>query len=319
MDSAPGETADFLISSATRHGQPVSPAMLKQWRDAGLLPRPVQRSQGRGKGTATVYPAGTTAQLRRILDIRAEDGQAGRRFDRDAAFWRLWWEGWAIEPRQVRARLTDALTGWELALTAFADDDDGSLTDSFRTARLPPLLARARKRVGTSKMDTVAALMRGSLDGTAPGRWQDDDDASTLLTALGLDGAVRSLAPDAPRFTADLAGDLHRFGRAVAPNALRLALDAAVPGDIDQARTDLRSIIEAFRVVWHVAGTLFTASGNASNTGEDLFTIREQDGLDYLPVATLLMLALRRDGTYAGAFDALRDLTALGRAVQERQ
>ena len=50
-----------LLEVAKVAGFVVTPQQLARWHRVGLLPRPVQRGQGRGRGTVTLYPGGRRA------------------------------------------------------------------------------------------------------------------------------------------------------------------------------------------------------------------------------------------------------------------
>lgn len=307
MEGVQGETAQTLIAAAAERGGSVSSAMLAKWRAAGLLPRPVQRSLGRAHGTVTVYPDGSTAQLLRLLTIRAEPG----RFDPERALWRLWWEGWPVDAERVRALLAKVLDAWEGDLVAF-QDGDGAILDAFETGRLPSLLAKTRKRAGTAAMPTVAALVLGALAGEAPESWQDDDDGQALLRALGFAGAIRGLGPaEARRFTADLAGTLRRFGLAVSPAAMRDALDSAGSAGLSMARADLRSVVTGARVLWRVIAPTLPES----TTGRDLLDAPNGQLLEMLPGAVLVVLALGRVPAYRRMLDALRTAAAVAESL----
>lgn len=243
MDSTPGDTADFLISSATEHGQAVTPAMLKQWRDAGLLPRPVQRPLGRGKGTATIYPAGTGAQLRRVLDLRSEQMAAGRRFDRNAAFWRLWWEGVPVDSALVRIRLGRMVDDWEVHTAQWRDlstvpEERNAEIDRLAHGSLPEPLKVVRHRVGGS--GPFAALTKTLLN--VAGSGFASFQAYPGVDADDLEGDVR-LGFDLDRvdwFSGDLRTDLSNLSRTLHPETLRHALDSASDDDLQAARDECR-------------------------------------------------------------------------------
>ncbi|MBA3274576.1 MAG: hypothetical protein H0T72_02185 [Chloroflexia bacterium] len=310
MEEYTGETAESLVQAASEAGHRVSPVMLKKWRDAGLMPRPSQRSRGRGRGTATIYPPGTTAQLLRLLAIRADRG----RFDPERALWRLWWEGWPIEPEQLRAALDAKLIAWDRALRDYATSDveDGdTAADAFVRAKLPPVLRRARKRAGSQHMPTVATLILDAMAGEAPALWQDEDDASTLFRALGVEPAIRTLAPELHRFMDDMAGTLHRFGQAVSPEVLHDALHSASDKELVTARDDLRKIVAVTQGIWNVAAFLFPKS----NAGRDVLALAPDEAMDALSGAILCTLALRRYPAYADLLDAVTGHGAITSAL----
>jgi hypothetical protein len=131
------EAGSDALAYAASLGYEVSVAQLARWRRAGLLPRPRQQSLGRGRGTASVYPAGTTAQLVALCQMRAEE----RRLDR-LAFW-LWWDGFAVDLAVIRDVLAD---------------DARTLDDEIRQARSGDAQrdASAKPRRGMARASQLA-------------------------------------------------------------------------------------------------------------------------------------------------------------------
>src|SRR5258707_5993855 len=72
------ESRDQVIGYASSLGYIVSAAQLARWHRAGLLPRPRQRPLGRGRGTETVYPPGTSVQVVALCQIKAEEHRLDR-------------------------------------------------------------------------------------------------------------------------------------------------------------------------------------------------------------------------------------------------
>jgi hypothetical protein len=97
------ESRDQVIGYAAEFGYDVSASQLARWHRAGLLPRPRQRPLGRGKGTETIYPPGASAQVVALCQIKDEE----RRLDQVA--FRLWWDGFAIDPELIKAQLAAAI------------------------------------------------------------------------------------------------------------------------------------------------------------------------------------------------------------------
>lgn len=297
MDSQGDETTQSLITVAAKHGHRITPVMLKKWRGLGLLPRPLQRSLGRGQGTETIYPVGSTAQIIRLLEIRAEGG----RFDPERAAWLLWWEAWTIDPDRMRELLEKRLVSWEHGDAAFADDE-GDLLDRFERDRLPQTLAKARKRAGTKAMPTVATLILNAFGGRAQEQWQDADDAPTLLRALGLESIVRSLGPDEADFKAWVARLLRNFGDAVAPRRMREALETTGETELTVARDDLRNIVAFARGIYRVE----SGSLPHSNAGSDVLSMSPDDAIEELPSAVLCIRALRCDSNWQNLLNWFR-------------
>lgn len=308
-----------MIAAAAERGESVSDAKLAKWRAAGLLPRPVQRSLGRARGTVTVYPEGSTAQLLRLLTIRAEPG----RFDPERALWRLWWEGWPVDPAKVRDALGRTLQAWESALGEFGqalDAEDGDPLRAFETARLPPLLAKARKRTGAGAFSTVGRLVLDAAAGrfsgfgsvAAVGRdVSDDDDAAVMDKALGLAGVARAVGVGPSTVGGVIEETMAEYSEAAGVEALRAALEAADDRAVATARADLQAVLTATRAVWG----LFAALDSGSNAGRDLRAWSADDAADSLPGLVLVVMALRRDPTLRPILDYARRWASVGGAV----
>lgn len=243
MDSTLGETADFLIQIATEHDPSGPPPPLKQWRDAGLLPRPKQRGLGREQGSVAIYPAGTGAQLCRVLDLRNEQTATGRRFNRDAAFWRLWWDGVPVDSAQVRTRLRRMVEDWEVHTAPWRDlsavpEKRNAEVDRLAQGPLPGPLKSVRRRVGGP--GPFAALIKTLLDVAGSG-FTDfqtyhcataDDAGQDSLLGLDLDGV--------DWFSGDLRTDFSNLSRTLHPETLRQALHSASDDDLQAARDECR-------------------------------------------------------------------------------
>lgn len=141
MDGDP-EPRDEVIRYAAAFGNKVSAAQLARWHRAGLLPRPRQQPLGRGLGTATLYPSGTSAQLVALCQIREEE----RRLDRVA--FRLWWEGFSVDSQVIRNHLTATIAPMEekvrqaAANAETAKGIDGSLKRALGPRRVETIAAK---------------------------------------------------------------------------------------------------------------------------------------------------------------------------------
>lgn len=111
-----GELARDLLAAAQAAGFPLTDTQLARWHRAGLLPRPQQVSLGRGRGTVTSYPEGTTAQLLALCQIRQSDRSLAR------IGFRLWWDGHDVEPHLVLEPLLAAADEIDVSLRSTEDD-----------------------------------------------------------------------------------------------------------------------------------------------------------------------------------------------------
>lgn len=99
-------TESELIAYATSEGARVTPAQLKRWRHAKLLPPVTRRGLGRAAGTETRYPPEAlrwTVDLWRALQT---DRNLGR------AAWRLWLKGYPLT-EHARVYLITVATAFE--------------------------------------------------------------------------------------------------------------------------------------------------------------------------------------------------------------
>ena len=149
------ESRDDLIKSAASLGYAITAAQLARWHRAGLLPRPSQRSLGRGRGTETVYPAGTSVQLVALCHRKEEE----RRLDRLA--FGLWWDGFTVDP--------DVIKG---LLKASAGSMEGKLCEAVASGQVASTFgAPLRQVLGPQRIAAIDARLHAS----------DPDTGTTVL------------------------------------------------------------------------------------------------------------------------------------------
>ncbi len=275
----------------------------KQWRDRGLFPRPVRRpGRGRKHGKGAIYPAGTTAQVLRILELRADGG----RFDPEQALWRLWWEGWPIRQDQIQRRLQAFVA--ELTQPATAKRD----------GKLPPALTKVRRRAGAGGFEELTELLRILQTGHAPGYWR----FSAALPVLYRIGGIAELRRDVPQADmpdvgpakpgiVPIADSMRRFGQATSLPAFQAVITEAP--DIDQAHRDLHVIATTTRSLWPVVAPLLSGS----TLVREVITQIGHSVWSFLPGTTLYAIALRRDPVFAALLDALQEHEELGKELQD--
>jgi hypothetical protein len=153
------EPRDQVIADAARAGHAITADQLARWHRAGLLPRPRQLSLGRGRGTISVYPAGTGEQVVALCQFKDED----RRLDRVAC--RLWWEGFPVDLALIRRQLLKTADGIAEAMEHAGEVPRGRARgfDAVMTHGLGP------RRLATM----VTAATRPRSDGAARlARWE---------------------------------------------------------------------------------------------------------------------------------------------------
>lgn len=198
-----GETREELIDLARDHGYAVSTAQLARWHRAGLLPRPKQRSLGKGHGTQTVYPSGTGEQLLALCAIHTNE----RRLRYVA--WRLWWAGYEVSLKPIRSFIGDWAAKWDRYVQDLIDPSTGELSesalrslDNIRKARYDyGPLAGAQKAVGPKRFDPVMAVLFKVVSGMFEGYSVDpveknpeEDERRIVQRSLGLDWLSTGIA-----------------------------------------------------------------------------------------------------------------------------
>lgn len=239
-----GESAEELIAVAAAQNFSVSKPQLARWHREDLLPRPVRRSLGRGRGMISIYPLGTRERLLALCAIHREE----RRLP--YVGWRLWWAGGEVPVHQIRVFMEEAATEWQSAVQALAKRGQRSklawdYIDRAATARTDRgTLRRARKRVGSKRFSTFAALMLDAASGTFPDNTEKDDE-DILLRGLGLGRARTDVVGDAqPWFQGDVVQEIRRLSKLLRSVDLPRHLKITSDSDLCQARDDLRSLFQ---------------------------------------------------------------------------
>ncbi len=317
MDVQRDESAESLIAVAGDHGHRVTPVMLKKWRARGLLPRPTTRGLGRPscrddgqkRGSDAIYPLGTTAQLLRLLEIRAEGG----RFDPERALWRLWWENFAIEPSYIWNQLDGKLQPIELwsekwrALTS-----DERIEWMMLPDRLPDPLRTIRDRVGRRGlecvMDVLIRIAAGELT-----IWEDKEERSSVINGLGLDRAKRDrIGVASPWLRGMLDEQLRELATTIRPDRLREALDATKE---ENALCNGRDELQAFLGLLYTVRLTVEPMLGAGALGLGL--IPHPNDLCYAIMPTLFLgwFAFRRDPTLYAGYETLMAFAESGASL----
>jgi hypothetical protein len=190
----PEESRGDLVSAAAAENFHVTPTQLRQWQQAGYLPRPRQRGLGRGKGSETLYPAGSIEQL--LVICRALD----KKRRRVEATWALWWRGSPIPEKLVRElciweieRLEQRIS--DVDFDAAYEDGDAfnpvEIIDAWaRHARLPKPLSSIRKLLGVERFATLTIFGIRAATGARPNlsRNERDLDAKIITKGFGQSG-----------------------------------------------------------------------------------------------------------------------------------
>jgi len=252
MESA-WETREQLLAAAKAAGYPTSASQLGRLYRSGFIPAPEVRALGRGRGTESRYPPGTSARLLRVLEIRASEHRLTH------AAWRLWWEdgGAILSPgRQVLTRAACVLEAQRNNLVELlAGEEAGEpaetavierLYSDVAYGRIRGPLAEARSNVGREQFATAVR----ALTEVAAGRFRstataDKPDETAILVeqALGLGRArTDSLAGSEPWLTGDPGRTFSLLSEIVASRSF-LELAETDNLQLDLARVEIQSLI----------------------------------------------------------------------------
>lgn len=302
-----------IRATALRCDPEFTEVMFKKWRTAGLLPRPMARpGRGRGPGRNSLYPAGTTAHLCRVLELRATTLKAGRRFQPGKVRWQLWWEGWPIETTRIRADLADRCG--EIAALVAAMWCDGQPTafcqdqvTAMAAGNLPSPLRQVRQRVGRERFAATCFLLLELLAGTFTG-WNGPVMRADFLRATGLDrGRQDRIGTAPPWLRGSLDAQLRTLSQLVQPSAMRDALEATTDAGLIEARTELHCLLD----VLHRIRTLVDQLRGPGAFGLALVPDPEQMTPSLQQLLLLGWLSLRRQSELREGYRAIMETAAL--------
>jgi hypothetical protein len=272
------ERREDLLHGAHDAGFELSGPQLGRLHRAGLIPAPRTRSLGRGKGTVSEFPPGSTRRLMRVLQLRERARSLGE------LGWRLWWEDGGSPPPAVRALLSEQASTWECQRADFgallAGEDAGEpaaiarmeaiyhgLEDSRIDGPLGPMRRRTGRGAFASVMRVFAEILTGRFQGftdadapASDGTPAPESTAQLVEVALGINRArTDRLANTAPWFQGAIETDLlalsQMLGRAtIAPYAESHATE------LNAARTELCAFLATIAAIVPVFEQLFGAS-----------------------------------------------------------
>jgi hypothetical protein len=239
-----------------------------------LISEPFHDQNG-GRSSLARYPAGTAERMLRISQLRSSTKQL------DELAWRLWWEGFDVEPDLIRTYLLKRATRWDEQLREIrmvaadtVEDDKGErdVLDEvfFQHLKVGPAMVSARKRLGRGSelyaefSSLLIDLMHGDL-------------SSLERTDLGLfdrpaTGAAVSSADETRR-----AGE-------VAMQAMQSSMDSAFiqlvasldDKEIANARPVALRLLGLISNVGSIVQEVFGGSGHGrDNVGKSLITMAE--------------------------------------------
>ncbi len=181
MDHEADRTKGELLKLAATLG--ISERQFDRWRNAGLLPVPIEvRKLGHAIGSEAVYPSITARQLRRLREFHF--GSKTVKPERRLLFlgWKLWWDSddWQVSRARIREFLVKHVTSevdhQAALLRAATPEMRQRAIDELATkplGREPGPLAKVRQHLRGDTAEFLALVAAG-LDGELP------DDAETL-------------------------------------------------------------------------------------------------------------------------------------------
>lgn len=164
------ETVQDLRQSVESAGFSASPAQLRRWQQAGVIPKPKKRGLGRGSGSEVSYPPGAALQavaFREELSLNRSISAAG---------WRIWWRGYPVSEEVIRSEFESQLESAEVTRSAAEElenertidgkRDLGTILGEFGRRRLSDsLLAAARRRTGKSRFPRFLLILNRTFSG----------------------------------------------------------------------------------------------------------------------------------------------------------
>jgi hypothetical protein len=274
-----------------------------------LISEPFHEQSG-GRNSLARYPAGTAERMLRISQLRSSTKQL------DELAWRLWWEGFDVEPDLIRTFLIKRATRWDEQLREIravasetVEDEKGErdVLDEvfFQHLKVGPAMVSARKRLG-----------RGS---------ELYAEFSALLIDL-MHGDLSSLErSDTGLFDRDTTGrtsptnntDETRRAGEVALQAMQNSMDTAFiqlvasldDKEIANARPVALRLLGLISNVGSIVQEVFGGSGHGrDNVGKSLITMAENSEEQVL--ALLLTSSFLKDDQVREALPEITAVTA---------
>ena len=152
-----------LLEVARVAGFVVTPQQLARWHRLGLLPRPVQRGQGRGRGTVTMYPGGTSRQLVELCRARSGTRELIR------VGFRMWWRGFEVDFTLVERVLRGAAVRLDERVRSHSEEGSSEALGNLADVSFVAVVERSDVADFERARDAVAQVFRvlGSWAGPA--------------------------------------------------------------------------------------------------------------------------------------------------------
>jgi hypothetical protein len=259
------ETRAQLLDAAQAAGFKLSDPQLGRLHRAGLIPSPRTRPLGRGKGTTSEFPPGSTARLLRILEVQ----KAERTQKFSVIAWRLWWDDGGPLPEPARELLAGTAVRWDrerdelsdlLAREDAGDPDAERQVDTLYSGseqdRVEGPLGTVRRNAGRDGFASVARVFAE----VATGRFEsyqdheepDEDGTPQAGTtgalverALGLDHARSDrIANNEPRFTGSSEAHFVLLSDLIGGRRLEPLATTMSDAELDKARSEISNLLD---------------------------------------------------------------------------
>jgi hypothetical protein len=215
----PEETLVEVLTYARSCGYPTSRSQIRRYQQNELIPKPRQVGLGRGRGSETLYPAETGRQL-----VAARKALKSKSLTR--ARWRLWWDGWHVQPEIIKADLQRGLRARKWDVNKMPRD--------------------MRRRLRNNDLRFREILARLSMKKNAIGTKNEEFDDWVAARAYGFDWSlIKRMRRSRDLAASGLVGFLGVVMQAIAPEAQRVALKNATRADLLVARSELQNILRS--------------------------------------------------------------------------
>ena len=244
-----GVSRGDISRAAHNHGFAVSDAQLHRWRSRGLIPRSKVRGLGRGRGTTSFYPKGTSEQVVALCSLLEENRRV------DLAALALFFQGFPVSTELLREVLMGAADRWETETVGLTDDTGITPTGVdvldkmiFRRLKSGPL-TRVRGRLRKSKFETFMRIL--------------------IFVASGR----------TPEFLENTDGPVAELGVMKKGLGIEMALSTWMKADDDELRSSVNSLVAHFRPAG-LRATLQETGENALNASRGELLIIWQTFMD---------------------------------------
>jgi hypothetical protein len=273
-----------------------------------LIGEPFHDQNG-GRSSLARYPAGTAERMLRIAQLRSSTKQL------DELAWRLWWEGFDVEPDLIRTYLLKRATRWDEQLREFrmvasepVEDESGErdVLDEvfFQHLKVGPAMVSARKRLGRGSelYAEFSALLIDLMHGDLSSLERRD---AGLFDREATGGAALSLAEES-----------QRVGE-VALQAMQSSMDSAFiqlvvsldDKEIANARPVALRLLGLISNVGSIVQEVFGGSGHGrDNVGKSLITMA--DNSEDQVLAVLLTSSFLKDDRVREALPEIAPVSA---------